>query len=585
MPRLIRLRPRSASYSALNAASTEVYRPDPALFRFTGPQVYLDSRYDRGGVALTWASDTTLTDTGDPATNATNLQTAINDASTRAGHTRIRLPEGFIANGNIKLRKHTMGAYWTYIESVAASSYASEGSRCDTALMGSAPQVRVEAGTVSAIRCEQGADYTRFVGVRFRKLTAVTDFVYAIVELNSTNGTNDDNQTLLAHAPQWIIIDRCWVDGDNSNGVQNGIKMNTREFCLVDSVVDGCFWTGTESHAVAGYNGVGPQKYVNNKLEGGAIGIIWGGAVPGISGAVYADVEFRRNWMTRRLTWLKYAGSWDGVTRGVKNQWEVKEGERFLVEGNVIEYASQDGQNGAIIVTKVSNPGDFSYTAALTRNITFRYNWVRETSRVWDFVDLDDPSGPVASSPTRIDVRHNLFTEISKLAYVEHVAGSPTNSPPMFQLTSGNDALVIDHNTFVQPASGTTCVAALSYNNGSVPTLTNHEVENNVIAAVSTYAIFGDGGYFGQGAVDQYALGAAISANVMIESTDPDVTEAMMPVGNEYPTTIAAIGFADYAGGNFRLGGSSPYLGLCADGSDPGADLDLVDLATSGVAG
>jgi len=56
------------------------------------------------------------------------------------------------------------------------------------------------------------------------------------------------------------------------------------------------------------------------------------------------------------------------------------------------------------------------------------------------------------------------------------------------------------------------------------------------------------------------------------------------PPDNFFPPSLADVGFADSAGGDYRLGASSPYRNAGTDGKDLGADFDLLGSATAGVA-
>ncbi len=52
------------------------------------------------------------------------------------------------------------------------------------------------------------------------------------------------------------------------------------------------------------------------------------------------------------------------------------------------------------------------------------------------------------------------------------------------------------------------------------------------------------------------------------------------PVGNYFPANIAAVGFVNYAAGDYHLKTSSPYKNLGTDGKDLGADIDSIALAS-----
>jgi hypothetical protein len=47
-------------------------------------------------------------------------------------------------------------------------------------------------------------------------------------------------------------------------------------------------------------------------------------------------------------------------------------------------------------------------------------------------------------------------------------------------------------------------------------------------------------------------------------------------VDNFYPATVAAVGFVDLAGGNYRLTAASPYVNAATDGKAVGADQSAI---------
>jgi hypothetical protein len=54
---------------------------------------------------------------------------------------------------------------------------------------------------------------------------------------------------------------------------------------------------------------------------------------------------------------------------------------------------------------------------------------------------------------------------------------------------------------------------------------------------------------------------------------------ATYPGGNFYPANLAAVGFINLAGGNYRLSAASPYLRSATDGTDVGANIDAINAA------
>ena len=93
------------------------------------------------------------------------------------------------------------------------------------------------------------------------------------------------------------------------------------------------------------------------------------------------------------------------------------------------------------------------------------------------------------------------------------------------------------------------------------------------------YGVFGSGKGEGTAALDFFAPGYSFKGNAIIGAT-----AASYPAKNFFPATPGACGFVDYAGDDFHLKASSSLHGAATDGGDVGADIDLVDQGTLGVA-
>jgi uncharacterized protein YjdB len=575
----------SITPSPIDSPSTTVYVPRTATW--TLPSTFLDSRYDRGGVPLTWTRDVLLTDSGNAATNTTTLQTEINNAATRAGHTRLRLPNAWVCN-KIRLKAHTQGVFWTYIEAETKPSV--EGVRANTAAMASAPQIRsTTASETGAVFCDLGADYTRFVGIRFLATTGSP--CYRLLYLSGTpDDVTEDADTEAADLPQWIVVDRCWVDGANTSRVVNGIVAHTREFACVDSVLDGIYYVGTENHAINGYNALGPWKIVGNKIEAAAIGLLVGGADPRVSGLQTSDIEIRRNFFTKRASWnLRNDATFDDVpSKVVKNLLELKFGNRVLVEGNVFDGSPYgDDQKGSFLVWKVENSGSTN-PGAKTENVTYRFNRARNVAGGYEFIGVG-VGGPVTTPLRRVEHTHNLVETLAGDSWV----GSGNHSRGMFFADGATD-IIVDHDTlcvsqsettagFTQPMlfSGTADVGLAVRN--CLLLLPISSPPNDA----DSRSIFGDGSQVvspdtATNTLAQYAPGYQFLDNVLVKLAGSATSG--YPTQSEYTASVAAVGCVSPSTGDFRLLGSSPYKGMCVDGSDPGCDMTLVSTATAGVA-
>jgi hypothetical protein len=148
--------------------------------------------------------------------------------------------------------------------------------------------------------------------------------------------------------------------------------MNGARLAVVDSYLENFHDANGDSQAIAGWNGPGPFQIVNNFLEAASENVMFGGADPAIPDLVPADIEIRRNLMTKRQTWKA-----SGVP--VKNAFELKNARRVIVDGNTFEHVWPSGQDGTAIVLKSVNQ-DGHCAWCVTEYVTFSNNIVTDAA-------------------------------------------------------------------------------------------------------------------------------------------------------------------------------------------------------------
>ncbi|PYQ18333.1 MAG: hypothetical protein DMF79_15335, partial [Acidobacteria bacterium] len=163
----------------------------------------------------------------------------------------------------------------------------------------------------------------------------------------------------------------------------------------------------------------------------------------------------------------------------------------------------------------------------------------------------------------RILIKGNLFEDVNGAMW--------GGDGRLFQMLDGAADVTIDHNTAFQ--SGTVVQAA------GVPDLgfvyTNNLTPNN------QYGVAGDGTAGNPLlTLSTYFPGALFSKNILMGGSI-----LSYPPGNFFPASWSAVGFVDFAGGNYRLAGASPYKSAGTDGQDVGADIDALQAATAGAIG
>ncbi|HEX6973142.1 MAG TPA: hypothetical protein VF147_02010, partial [Vicinamibacterales bacterium] len=106
-----------------------------------------------------------------------------------------------------------------------------------------------------------------------------------------------------ATAPHDIVIDRVYAHGDRYRGMKRGISLNSERTDILNSYISDIKAVNADSQAIAGYNGKGPFRIVNNYLEGAGENVIFGGSDPAVTDLVPSDIEVRGNHMFKPLEW------------------------------------------------------------------------------------------------------------------------------------------------------------------------------------------------------------------------------------------------------------------------------------------
>jgi hypothetical protein len=460
----------------------------------------------------------------------------------------IELARGASYVGNFVLRnKSTASESWIVIRPASGAQLPAEGTRMTPQLAAALSLPRISSPNEAAvIQTEPSAHHYRLVGLE------VT--VEPSVALNYGTINFGVNEKTLATVPHDLVVDRSYVHGTPLVSLSRCVLLNSASTAVIDSYLSECHAEGQDAQAIAGWNGPGPFKIVNNYLEGSGENLMFGGADPVITGVVSSDIEIRRNHIAKPAAWK--GGRWS-----IKNLLELKSAQRVLIEGNVLEGSWAQAQTGYAVLMKSSNQSG-GCTWCVTQDVTFRYNIIHDVGAGFAVAAAPEQIGP-AIPATRIAITDNIVTNINTPAYPGDGRGI---------LATGNlNDLTIAHNTLVSPTS------VFLYAGVGTDILTRLIVRDN-LAGGGTYGYMGDG-YGGLGAWTHYVQDGTMTGNVIVMA-DPGTP---YPAGNFFPKDMSAVGFVDLAGGNLRLGTVSPFKGGASDGRDPGADVDAVQAKTQGV--
>lgn len=432
------------------------------------------------------------------------------------------------------------------------------------------------------ITFKDGANRYRFIGLEITRQSPEAT-IYNLVLLPRDGKTHH------------VVFDRVWMHGNARDETTRGIFLGgSRYVAVVDSYFSDfhCIaMTGAcvDSQAIAGGVGnleMGPYKIVNNYLEAAGENLIFGG---GAATTSPADIEIRRNHMFKPMIWRQGAPGFVAGSSGkpfiVKNLFELKNGQRILFEGNLLEN-SWGGftQAGFAILLTAKNQNNVCPACRVT-DITVRYDRIEHCASVFQIATGLSDAGGASSGTERISIHDVMADDIGGEAYGGFGAfAQVTSRQPALRDISFNHVTALPSRTLFilgAPVDGAR--------------MTNFTFTNNVVGAGERDISPPGGGASNcsfqperqtpSGVLKSCFSNFSFSHNAIVGS------KGGWPSGNSYPSNRAAVGLLDFGEGRYRLchnshGGCkkpSPALQAGSDGKDLGADVDAVLAATKGV--
>jgi len=530
-----------------------------------------------------------------------DLQAALNSA--KCGDT-VQLQAGAVYTGSFTFPAQICDdAHWIIIRTNAPdSSLPPEGTRLTPCFAGvsSLParpalhcasainllaKIQFSAVGSGPITLQNGANHYRFIGLEITR-TPATGVVYNLV-FNQSG------------AADHIIFDRTWFHGTAQDETERGVMLDGTTYA---AVVDSYFSdfhciskTGacSDAQAVAGGDGdlaSGPFKIVDNFLEASGEGILFGG---GAATATPADIEIRSNHMFKPMTWLQgqpgYVGGADGNPFIVKNQFELKNGQRVLFEGNILENAwggfTQAGF--ALLLTpknQAIGSGNVCPVCQVT-DVTVRYVTISHVGGALQIGNGVSTNGGIPLAGERYSIHDVTADDIDATKYIGYgtfAQVSMGNGSPVLQ------SVTINHVTAFQPQVMLNLGDDIAVN----PVMSNFVFTNNLVNAGTAPTQTTGGGTTNCG----YSSSPIISLptcfqpytfthNAIIASPS-NYPPSKYPSGNYFPATASAVGFVNYNnanGGDYHLQSNSPYKNAGSDGKDLGADIGAIEAAIAGV--
>jgi len=415
----------------------------------------------------------------------------------------IELQPGAVYTGPFELPEKRQGEGWIIITSAGAEkSLPVPGSRIRPE---NSPAMAVlESARESVLSAENGASYYRLVGIIIRPQPG--RYLTNLVSLGSEAST--ENQL-----PHHIIIDRCILHGDPLLGARRGIALNSSYTAVIDSHFSNFMEQGADSQAIAGWNGPGPFKIVNNYLEGAGENIMFGGADSLIRDMVPADIEIRANHFYKPLRWKIGHPEYAGTPWTVKNLFELKNARRVLLDGNLLEHNWLHAQAGfAMLLTVRTEDGRMPW--AVVKDVTITNNVVRHVGNGINLLGRDDGHRP-GGQTRRILIANNIFENI----------GGDWGGGRLFQLLNATEDVVIRNNSASQTDS-------IIMSDGAPHR--RFVFEGNVVPH-NTSGITGAGTQPGKASLERHFPNARVSNNVIAGGR-----RNAYPAGNQFPRSLAA---------------------------------------------
>jgi hypothetical protein len=504
------------------------------------------------------------------------------------------------------------------------------------------PLVPTIAGTGGhgALTISDGAAGWYFAGIEVT-LTPTATQVYPIVGMGEAT-------TSVAALPHYIVFDRvlihpapCLSDSMTAhcNYVARGLDLNAVNGAVLYSNIYGIVNAGQDSQAINVNNTPGPGLIAGGFYEASGINIMFNtectlGGTPGAQGFEPGDIGMTDcpapSDFTVRLVHLEKQMAWETLPTGcdpnksqcydVKNLFEIKHGQRVLLDSSVLDTTYNGGQALALIMNC------FYSGMYVCRDLTVTNNVIKHAPQLAAFSGNSTPvvspycgaaGQPVCVVQTGVGifVRNNVATDIDAIKYgnsgCNPATGSLCGRGLAFQLQNTN-GVTIDHNTIINKP--VPYLAGLNFSDNPPSTDLNFVATNNfqygqpfanglgsgaTIAAlpapVFTREVFvGDfwtyPNMFKNSYTPAYPAGiTSLSSTATPVVGQPACDWSNKPIVQCWPLDWALVGFADFTGGSLgtNLAGltllpTSPYHAVDA-GSDLGANVASVLAAVSTV--
>jgi hypothetical protein len=432
-----------------------------------------------------------------------------------------------------------------------------------------------------------GANYYRLLGLEITRAVGTGE----VGALLSSAGDAADH----------VVADRVWLHGTKMDDTVVGFSISgMTNAAIVDSYLTDFHCTSmvgtcTDAHAVSGGLGSltgGPYKIVDNFLEASGENIMFGG---GAATTTPADIEIQSNHLFKPLLWQQgrpgFIGGKDGYPFVVKNHFELKNAQRVLFQGNILENNwggfTQEGHSVLLCPkNQHTSTGNVCPLCQVT-DVTIRYSTISHVGggmKMGTSISASGAGGD-ALAGARWSVHDVTIDDVSAAAY--------QGSGNLLMIANGwttnvlNNVMINHITGFTDPAN----TLLFAFDAVSNPPISGVTITNNILAT-GRYPVWNTGGLTSCAysnipiTVLLRCLNVYVFSSNALIGSPPSFPPSRWPAANLFPASPDNVGFVDYGngnGGNYALLPSSPYKNAGLDGKDLGADIGAIQAAISGV--
>lgn len=439
--------------------------------------------------------------------NPSQLQSILNSASLGSV---IRLQAGVAYPAITLPSKSNPGGLFITIRTGNLENLPAEGVRVTPQHSAAMAKILTAEPSVPAVSTANGAAFYRIIGVEATVAVGAVGDAPTGTPINAMVRLGSPYATTQAENASNIILDRCYVHSLPRTGLKRAVELNGAHMAVVDSHLS-AHAVGQDSQAVFLWNGTGPFKIVNNYLEGAGENLLAGGADPMMNGVVPSDIEIRRNYFYKPLSWRVGHSSYAGIHWQVKNLLEMKYGIRVWVDGNILENNWGDAQSGfAVNLKSVNQDGGAPWSE--TRDVTFTNNVIRHSGNGFSLLGTDSSQPGIKMS--RLLIHNNLLEDISSAWAGEGI---------LFQILNVAD-LSISRTT----ATHTGTLISADDAPSARFTFTNNAAFNNL------YGVKGAGTASGIPTLDAFFTNWIFTGNAIVGGQNGNY-----PTGNTFPANLS----------------------------------------------